>query len=81
MSTIHIAGEPRFGGLFQDCARCGYVFQDYTGRQPMAHEEDAGLGIPYWTVGSRVAVNGGASWTVKVELPLGFGENECRPAS
>ncbi|MGP3914353.1 hypothetical protein [Nonomuraea sp. 10N515B] len=81
MATIHIAGEPRFGGLYQDCARCGHVFQDYTGGEVMTLEEDAGLGIPYWTVGNRIAVNGNASWNIPDGEPLEDDETECRPTS
>ena len=81
MTTVHIAGEPRFGGLFQDCSRCGYVFQDLTGSQPMVPEDQAGLGIPYWTVGGRVAVNGNASWALLDDAELDDAEIKCRPAS
>lgn len=81
MTTIHIAAPPKFGGLFQDCSRCGYVLQDFTGGQPMVPEEDAGTGIPYWTVGNRVAVNGNATWNMPDDTPLSSGETDCRPTS
>jgi hypothetical protein len=81
MTTIHVAAEPKFSGLYQDCSRCGYVFQDLTGSQPMVPEEDAGTGIPYWTVGNRIAVNGRASWNIPNGAPLEDNEIECRPTS
>lgn len=81
MTTIHIAANPKFSGLYQDCARCGHVFQDYTGGEVMTLEEDAGLGIPYWTPGNRVAVNGGAAWNVPDGEPLESNEAECRATS
>lgn len=80
-TIIHVAAEPTFGGLYQACARCSHVFQDYTNSQPMVPEDQAGLGIPYWTVGRRIAVCGIASWVLADDAELDSDEADCRPIS
>ncbi|MFC6081015.1 hypothetical protein [Sphaerisporangium aureirubrum] len=79
MITIHVAGEPQMGGLYQQCARCGHVLQDFTGSQPMVPEGQDSA-IPYWTPGRPVAVDGNRTWLVadRDRGPLG-GEAECEP--
>ncbi|MEU4578982.1 hypothetical protein [Nonomuraea sp. NPDC023979] len=79
--VIHVAAEPTFGGLYQECSRCGYVLQDYTGSHPMVPEDDAGMGIPFWSVGRPVAVQGTATWVMPDGAELAPGEIECRATS
>lgn len=81
MTTIHIAAEPQYSGLYQACSRCGHVLQDYTGGQPMTLQEDAGTGIPSWTPGNRVAVKDNATWNIPDGEPLEDDETECWPTS
>lgn len=80
-TTVHVAGPVQLGGLYQQCARCGYVLQDYTGGQVMVPEGQASQGIPAWAVGGRVAVDGGAKWVVLGDAPLDVGQVECQPVS
>ena len=79
MTTVHIAGPAQLGGLYQECARCGHVLQDYTGGQVMIPEGQADKGIASWLEGGQVAVDGNASWVVGDFPPMGAAE--CRPAS
>jgi len=79
IATIHVAGPPQLGGLYQTCTRCGHVLQDYTGSQPMVPEGEDPT-IPTWPEGQRIAVSGNATWTIPPGLPLGHDQTECRPA-
>lgn len=78
-ATIHLAGTPQLGGLYQRCARCGHVLQDYTDGLPMVIEGDDPT-LPTWTEGRRIAVAGNATWTLAPDIPLDADETECRTA-
>lgn len=79
-ATIHVAGPVQLSGLYQACSRCGFVLQDYTGGMPMVVEGDDTT-IPAWEEGKRIAVRENASWTLANDMPIGLGEEECRPTS
>lgn len=82
--TVHLAGPPILGGLRQDCARCGHVLDDWTGREVMAVAGPAGDAptIPSWPAGARVARLDGTTYVVGPEgRPLTDDERECRPVS
>lgn len=78
-ATIHIAGPPQLGGLYQQCARCGHVLQDYTGSMPMVVEGQDPT-VPTWIEGQRIGVYGGAMWMLGPDIPLDADEAECRRA-
>lgn len=78
---VHIAGPPRMGGLFQECARCGYVLQNYTGSVVMVPEDQADRGIPSFPEGRRLVVSGNATWVKADDAPLESHEADCRPIS
>lgn len=80
MITIHIAGPPQAGGLYQECARCGHVLQDYTGHQLYTPEGDDTT-IAHWPEGRRIGVNDGLTWTLADHIPLNPDETERRPTS
>lgn len=80
MTTVHIAGPPQLGGLYQECTRCGYVLQDYTGSQPMVVDgEDTTISA--WPEGRRIAVRGNATWVNADGASLDDDETECRSTS
>lgn len=79
-ATIHLAGPVQMGGLYQECSRCGFVLQDYTGGQPMV-PEGMDTSIPVWPVGRRISVAGNATWTLADGIPLDADETECRSTS
>jgi hypothetical protein len=81
VTTNHIAAPARMCGLYQDCRRCGYVFQDLTRGEALALEDQADVDIPSWPEGRRIAVDGNASWQLRDGAPLVAGEIECRPTS
>lgn len=85
-ATVHTAGPPQLGGLYQACTRCGHVLQDYTGGMPMvavtddADAQDVSLGV--WPEGERVATSGPATWVIgPAGRELDDDERECRPTS
>lgn len=83
VATVHVAGPPQLGGLFQDCARCGHVLQDYTGSEVMVSVEPGDTAPPtigHWQEGGRIAQVGNATYVVPAR-PLDDDERECRPAS
>ncbi|MGP4092976.1 hypothetical protein [Nonomuraea sp. KM90] len=80
MTTVHIAGPPRMGGLYQECSRCRYVLQNYTGGMVMVPDgQDAE--IPHFPEGWRIVISGNAAWAKADDAELDDGETECRPAS
>jgi hypothetical protein len=84
--TVHVAGPPMHGNLYQECARCGIVLQDYTGRELMVavDSEDPApdTTIPAWPEGERIGRLGGVTYVVGPPgRPLDDDERECRPAS
>lgn len=83
-ATIHVAGPPQFGGLYQTCTRCGHVLQDYTGGMPMVAvtEEATDVSLPVWPEGERIAVRGNGTWVIgPAGRELDHTERECRPTS
>ncbi|MDX3111387.1 hypothetical protein [Nonomuraea angiospora] len=80
MTTVHVAGPPQMGGLYQECARCRYVLQDYTGGAVMI-PEGQDLGIPHFPEGRRIAISGNAAWALADDVELDDDETECRPTS
>lgn len=82
-SVVHIAGEPVLGGLRQECSRCGYVLEDWTGRQVMAVVEpgQAAPVLPLWPVGAWVGVSGNAAFVIASERLDRATDRECRPVS
>lgn len=80
MTTLHTAGPPQFGGLYQACTRCGYVLQDYTGSQPMVVDgEDTTIAT--WPEGRRIAERGNATWVMADDALLDENETECKAVS
>lgn len=80
MTTVHIAGPPQMGGLYQVCIRCGHVLQDYTDGQPMVVDgEDTAIAT--WPEGQRIAIRGNATWVMSNTAELDDREAECRQAS
>jgi hypothetical protein len=68
------------GGLYQECARCGYVLQDFTGGVIMVPDgQDAG--IPTFPEGWRLVVRGNATWVKADDAPLDDDEIECKATS
>lgn len=80
MTIVHIAGPPRMGGLFQECARCGYVLQNYTGSVLMV-PDGQDTGIPTLPEGRRIVISGNATWVKADDAELVDGEIECRSVS
>lgn len=82
-ATVHLAGPPQLGGLYQECARCGHVLQDYTGGEVgVVAEPGASTDIAHWTEGERIATAGNATWLIGPPgRPLDATETECRPTS
>ncbi|MER7063969.1 hypothetical protein [Streptomyces albidoflavus] len=81
MTTVHVAGPPQMGGLYQECARCSYVLQDYTGGAIMIPEDQADTGIPTFPEGWRIVISGNAAWAKAEDAELCEHETECRPTS
>ena len=58
--TVHLAGHPQMGGLYQTCPRCGYILQDFTGSGvvvvDVATDPAADTTLPTWPEGERIGV-------------------------
>ncbi|MEV0616147.1 hypothetical protein AB0I81_22730 [Nonomuraea sp. NPDC050404] len=80
MTTVHVAGPPQMGGLYQECSRCGYVLQNFTGGMIMV-PEGQDTEIPTFPEGRRIVISGKAAWVLADDRELEDGETECRPAS
>lgn len=80
MITVHIAGP--VVGARQECSRCGYVLDDWTG-QEVAVMVEPGQPTPtlsFWPVGEQIAVADCATWVLS-DRPLASDERECRATS
>lgn len=83
IATIHVAGEVQLGGLYQECSRCGFVLQDYAGRQVATVVEPGQPAptLPAWPVGKRIGMAGPATWVLSDDAVLESDERECRATS